>query len=155
LNKFLDEMVQVIFDHQGRVDKFIGDCVMAVFGAPVQLENHALNACQAALDMVERAEKLGFNIGVGINSGEVISGNFGSPVRMEYTVIGDAVNLASRLEGQTKEFKCSIVVGEETYHRVSQEKDINLRFKELGRIRVKGKAEEVSVYALSSLLDTS
>lgn len=148
LNKFLDGMVRVIFDYQGRVDKFIGDCVMAVFGNPVRVSNHALNACRAALEMVDKADRLGFKIGIGINTGEVISGNFGSPMRMEYTVIGDAVNLASRLEGQTKEFNASIVCGEEVYERVKDLPDPGVRFEELGKTRVKGKEEEVTVYSV-------
>lgn len=148
LNAFLDEMVKSIFDYQGRVDKFIGDCVMAVFGSPVAVRNHAVNACKAALDMVEKAERIGFKIGVGINSGEVISGNFGSPMRMEYTVIGDAVNLASRLEGQTKVFNASIVCGEEVYRRVKDQADIGMVFEELGKVKVKGKETEVTVYSV-------
>ncbi|MGB9720118.1 MAG: CHASE2 domain-containing protein [bacterium] len=148
LNKFLTEMVMIVFKYQGRVDKFIGDCVMAVFGHPVKLKNSALNACLCAREMVKRARELGFEIGVGINSGEVVSGNFGSPMRMEYTVIGDAVNLASRLEGQTKEFKVNIVVGEETYKMLSTHPTIELHFHELGKVKVKGKEEEVSIYGL-------
>ncbi len=148
LNKFLTEMVLIVFKYQGRVDKFIGDCVMAVFGHPVNLKNSALNACLCAREMVKRAREMGFEIGVGINSGEVVSGNFGSPMRMEYTVIGDAVNLASRLEGQTKEFKVNIIVGEATYKMVSSHPTIELKFRELGKVRVKGKEEETSVYEL-------
>lgn len=148
LNKFLTEMVMIVFKYQGRIDKFIGDCVMAVFGYPVKLKNSALNACLCAREMVKRARELGFQIGVGINSGEVISGNFGSPMRMEYTVIGDAVNLASRLEGQTKEFNVSICVGEATRKMLLEHPTIELRFKELGRVRVKGKEEEIMVYEL-------
>jgi adenylate cyclase len=144
-------MVRVIFDHQGKIDKFIGDCVMAVFGNPVPVSNHALNACRAALEMVDRADRLGFKIGIGINTGEVISGNFGSPMRMEYTVIGDAVNLASRLEGQTKEFDASIVCGEAVYNRVKAIPDPGMRFEPLGKVRVKGKAEEVTVYSVKSV----
>lgn len=150
LNLFLDEMVKSIFAYQGRVDKFIGDCVMAVFGSPVPVKNHALNACLAALDMVEKAQRLGFKIGVGINSGEVISGNFGSPMRMEYTVIGDTVNLASRLEGVTKDFNCPIVISEMTFRQIRQVTE-QLKLAELGRIKVKGKEEEITVHSLQRL----
>uniref|UniRef100_A0A7C6AG85 CHASE2 domain-containing protein n=1 Tax=candidate division WOR-3 bacterium TaxID=2052148 RepID=A0A7C6AG85_UNCW3 len=150
LNRFLTEMVMVVFKYQGRIDKFIGDCVMAVFGHPVKLKNSALNACLCAREMVKRAEELGFKIGIGINSGEVVSGNFGSPMRMEYTVIGDAVNLASRLEGLTKEFGVNIIIGEETYKMVSSHPTIELHFKEMGRVKVKGKEEEIMVYELVS-----
>ncbi|MEO0183567.1 MAG: adenylate/guanylate cyclase domain-containing protein [candidate division WOR-3 bacterium] len=148
LNQFLTEMVLIVFKYQGRVDKFIGDCVMAVFGHPVHLKNSALNACLCAREMVRRAQEMGFPIGVGINSGDVISGNFGSPMRMEYTVIGDAVNLAARLEGLTKEFRTDIIVGETTYQMVSSHPLIELHFQELGRVRVKGKEEEVLIYEL-------
>ncbi len=148
LNRFLTEMVMIVFKYQGRIDKFIGDCVMAVFGHPARLKNSALNACLCAKEMVKRAEHLGLKIGVGINSGEVVSGNFGSPMRMEYTVIGDAVNLASRLEGLTKEFGVSVIIGEETYRVVSSHPTIELHFKELGKVKVKGKEEEIMVYAL-------
>jgi adenylate cyclase len=149
LNSFLTTMVNVVFKYEGRVDKFIGDCIMAVFGSPVQLRNHALNACLAATEMITQAERLGFKIGVGINSGEVIIGNFGSPMRMEYTVIGDAVNLASRLEGLTKEYNCNIIVGEATYRQIVREKILDLRFQELGKLRVKGKEEEITAYRLN------
>ncbi len=149
LNAFLDSMVQSVFMYEGRVDKFVGDCVMAVFGSPVRLQNHALNACHAALDMVEKAEKLGLRIGVGINTGEVISGNFGSLMRMEYTVIGDTVNLASRLESQTKACECSVLCGEETYNRLKAVENSGLVFSGLGSVQVAGKKEPVTVYSIS------
>ncbi len=149
LNTFLDSMVQSVFLYEGRVDKFVGDCVMAVFGSPVPLKNHALNACYAALDMVEKAEKLGLRIGVGINTGEVISGNFGSLMRMEYTVIGDTVNLASRLESRTKTFEYSILCGEETYNRLKTLENSGLVFADLGQVQVIGKKEPVKVYSIS------
>lgn len=152
LNAFLDEMVQSIFAYQGSVDKFIGDCVMAVFGSPVQLRNHALNACLAAVEMLQKAKNLGFKIGIGINSGDVISGNFGSPMRMEYTVIGDPVNLASRLEGVTKQFDCSIVMGPDTYALAMTDPTEYLQFKELGKVKVKGKEAEITVYTVKALL---
>jgi class 3 adenylate cyclase/CHASE2 domain-containing sensor protein len=149
LNTFLDSMVQSVFLYEGRVDKYIGDCVMAVFGSPVSVKNHALNACYASLDMVEKAGKLGLHIGVGINTGEVISGNFGSLMRMEYTVIGDTVNLASRLETQTKTYECSILCGEETFLRVRYIQDSGLVFTCLGKAQVIGKKEPVTLYSLS------
>jgi len=152
LNAFLDEMVQSIFAYQGSVDKFIGDCVMAVFGSPVQLRNHALNACLAAVEMLQKAKNLGFKIGIGINSGDVISGNFGSPMRMEYTVIGDPVNLASRLEGVTKQFDCSIVMGPDTYALAMTDPTEYLQFKELGKVKVKGKEAEITVYTVKAQL---
>lgn len=149
LNAFLDRMVQSVFQYEGRVDKYIGDCVMAVFGSPVRVKNHALNACYAGLDMVEKADKLGLRIGVGINTGEVISGNFGSLMRMEYTVIGDTVNLASRLESQTKAYQCNILCGEETYLRVKDIEHSGLVFTALGQAQVTGKKEPVTLYSIT------
>ena len=155
LNAFLDEMVQSIFAYQGSVDKFIGDCVMAVFGSPVKLRNHAFNACLAAVEMVQKAKKLGFKIGIGINTGEVICGNFGSPIRMEYTVIGDPVNLASRLEGVTKQYDCSIVMGPNTYALAITDPTEYMKFSELGKVRVKGKEEEITVYTVEASIRVS
>jgi adenylate cyclase len=122
---------------------------MAVFGSPVCLKNHALNACYAAVDMVEKADSLGLRIGIGINTGEVISGNFGSLMRMEYTVIGDTVNLASRLESQTKTFEYSILCGEETYNRLKTIENSGLQFADLGQVQVTGKKGLVTVYSIS------
>jgi adenylate cyclase len=155
LNAFLDEMVQSIFAYQGSVDKFIGDCVMAVFGSPVKIRNHAYNACLAAVEMVQKAKKLGFRIGIGINTGDVISGNFGSPIRMEYTVIGDPVNLASRLEGVTKQYDCSIVMGPDTYALAITDPTEYMEFKELGKVKVKGKEEEITVYTVEASIGVS
>lgn len=149
LNNLLTEMVEVVFHYQGRIDKYIGDCIMAVFGSPIHLKNHAANACRAARDMVKMAAECGFKIGVGMNSGEVISGNFGSPMRMEFTVIGDNVNLASRLEGATKDLVVSIVISESTYQMASREKPSDLVFRPLGKVKVKGKEEEINVYEVS------
>jgi adenylate cyclase len=148
LNRFLTEMVMIVFKYQGRIDKFIGDCVMAVFGSPVPVKNSAINACLAAREMVKRAKELGFSIGAGINTGEVISGNFGSPMRMEYTVIGDAVNLAARLESLTKEFGVQIIASEATCAMAKKNETVELPFRALGKAHVKGKAEEISVYEL-------
>jgi class 3 adenylate cyclase len=148
LNRFLTEMVMIVFKYQGRIDKFIGDCVMAVFGSPVKLKNSAFNACLAAREMVKRAKELGFQIGAGINTGEVISGNFGSPMRMEYTVIGDAVNLAARLETLTKEFNVNIIVSDTTCAMARKNETVELPFRDLGKAKVKGKEEELVVYEL-------
>ncbi len=148
LNRFLTEMVMIVFKYQGRIDKFIGDCVMAVFGHPVQVKNSAFNACQAAREMVKRAQDLGFSIGAGINTGEVISGNFGSPMRMEYTVIGDAVNLAARLESLTKEFGVQIIASEATCAMAKKNETVELPFRALGKAKVKGKADELPVFEL-------
>ena len=128
LNAFTDGMTEVILEQGGLVDKYIGDCVMAVFGAPVDQPDHAARACRSALAMVAKVAELnrtlpqakGRNlaVGVGVNSGPMVVGNMGSKLRFDYTVIGDNVNLASRLEGQTKEYGVEVVVSKSTRRHV-------------------------------------
>jgi adenylate cyclase len=155
LNQYFETMVEAVFNHEGTLDKFIGDALMAVFGAPLPLtENHAWRAVQSALEMRQRLAE--FNqrrnaqqlpqiyVGIGISSGDVVSGNIGSRKRMDYTVIGDGVNLSSRLEGVTKEYGCDIILSEFTYQLCS---DL-IWVRELDRIRVKGKHQAVSIYEL-------
>ncbi len=154
LNEHLNMMVSVIFKHQGTLDKFVGDCVMAFWGAPLPQPNHAELAARAALEMMEGLEKLNrkwqsegrptLHIGVGVNSGEMLFGNIGSEQRMDFTVIGDNVNLGSRLESATKELKAAIVISEATYREI---RDL-ARVRALGEISVKGKEERVVVYEL-------
>lgn len=154
LNQYFETMVEAVFNHEGTLDKFIGDALMAVFGAPLPLENHAWMAVRAALDMRRRlaifnhrrmmANQPKINIGIGISSGDVVSGNIGSHKRMDYTVIGDGVNLSSRLEGVTKEYGCDIVLSEFTYNMCRD----RIWVRELDQIRVKGKHEAVKIYQL-------
>jgi adenylate cyclase len=154
LNQYFETMVEAVFNHEGTLDKFIGDALMAVFGAPLPLENHAWMAVRAALDMRRRLEKFNHHrrmanqpqikIGIGISSGDVVSGNIGSHKRMDYTVIGDGVNLSSRLEGVTKEYGCDIVLSEFTYNMCRD----RIWVRELDQIRVKGKHEAVKIYEL-------
>jgi adenylate cyclase len=153
LNEYFETMVEAVFFYEGTLDKFMGDALMAVFGAPIPLkENHAWLAVQSALDMrhrlVEfnhkRAKKSHLKIGIGISSGEVVAGNIGSQKRMDYTVIGDSVNLSSRLEGVTKEYGCDIVLSETTYNLCGD----RIWVRELDKIRVKGKNQAVSIYEL-------
>jgi adenylate cyclase len=155
LNQYFETMVEAVFNHEGTLDKFIGDALMAVFGAPLPLvENHAWKAIQSALDMRERLAEFNqrriiqaqpeIHIGIGISSGEVVSGNIGSQKRMDYTVIGDGVNLSSRLEGVTKEYGCDIILSEFTYELCSH----RIWVRELDRIRVKGKHQAVNIYEL-------
>ena len=154
LNQYFGTMVEAVFNYEGTLDKFIGDALMAVFGAPLELEDHAWRAVQAALDMRERLkifnerriiqEQPQIRIGVGISSGEVVSGNIGSQKRMDYTVIGDGVNLSSRLEGVTKEYDCDIILSEFTYD-LCQER---IWTRQLDTIRVKGKHQAVNIYEL-------
>jgi len=155
LNQYFETMVEAVFNHEGTLDKFIGDALMAVFGAPLPLtENHAWMAVQSALDMRRRLAEFNqrrlferqpqIHIGIGISSGEVVSGNIGSQKRMDYTVIGDGVNLSSRLESVTKEYGCDIIVSEYTYQLCRD----RIWVRELDKIRVKGKNIAVSIYEL-------
>lgn len=156
LNTYYPRMINVIFRHQGMVDKFIGDAILAVFGVPARREDDALRAVRAALEIrqqvneinQERARKKQFaiEIGIGITSGAVISGNIGSERRMDYTVIGDPVNLAARLEGLTKELGHKILVNDRV--RAAVEKEIPCE--ELGLFKIKGKQEEVPVFAVKT-----
>ncbi len=151
LNQYMTEMVAVVFENKGSIDKFVGDAIVAVFGSLVEVENHAQHAVEGALGMLQRLPELnrkwqeeygvGLNIGAGINSGEVFLGNIGSPDRMEFTVIGDAVNLAARLEGLTKFYSVELVISEFTYRKLE---DILCR--KLDLVRVKGKNKAVAIY---------
>jgi len=154
LNAYFETMVEAVFNFEGTLDKFIGDALMAVYGAPLPLKNHAWAAIQSALDMRQRLARFNHDriatnqpeirIGIGISSGEVVSGNIGSQRKMEYTVIGDGVNLSSRLEGVTKEYGCDIVLSEFTYNLCKD----RIWVRELDRIQVKGKRNAVNLYEL-------
>src|SRR6185503_13371692 len=153
LNEYFTYMVDVIFHHEGILDKFIGDAIMAVFGAPfARPDLDPVNAVSAALDMDAALRKYNdvrasqgkrpIDVGIGLSSGEVICGYIGSERRMEYTAIGDGVNLASRLEGATKQYGARVMVSEFTHARVAD------RFvsRELDNLQVKGKTRGVRVY---------
>ena len=151
MNEYLTPMTRVIHSHRGTIDKYMGDAIMAFWGAPVADPDHARHALLAALDMIEALKQLQqtfkekgwppINIGVGINTGTMTVGNMGSEFRMAYTVMGDAVNLGSRLEGLTKQYGVQIIVSEFT------KKDLpEFLFRELDRVRVKGKDEPVAIY---------
>ena len=152
LNSYLSEMVDVIFGYEGTLDKFIGDAIMAFWGAPVKVNDHGERAVKSAIEMIQRLEILNetikkrggspLEIGIGINSGEVILGNIGSEKKLDYTVIGDNVNLASRVEGLTKEYGCHILITETTYEEVK--KSIPCRVVDI--VRVKGKKRGVRIY---------
>ncbi|MEH2291890.1 GAF domain-containing protein [Nostoc sp.] len=155
LNQYFETMVEAVFNYEGTLDKFIGDALMAVFGAPLPLtENHAWRAVQSALDMRHRLEEFNqrriiqaqpqIRIGIGISSGDVVSGNIGSRKRMDYTVIGDSVNLSSRLETVTKDYGCDILLSEFTYELCSD----RIWVRQLDKIRLKGKHQAVNIYEL-------
>ncbi len=157
LNEYFESMVEAVFKHKGTLDKYIGDAIMAVFGSPLPLEGHAWMAVQTALEMRHRlqdfnhrrylASKPRINIGIGINSDTVISGNIGSSKRMEFTAIGDGVNLGSRLESVSKQYGCDIIISDNTYKPCRE----NIWARELDYIRVKGRNEPVAIYELLSL----
>jgi len=157
LNEYFSGMVESVLHHDGVVDKFIGDAIMAVFGAPVPEPSDPLNAIKAALEMRTRLEKINQNFkqrglpeirtGIGLHTGQVVAGNMGHSERMEYTVIGDAVNLASRLEGMTKELQCDVLLSDDLFQQVQE----HVEAEPLRRITVKGREQEVMVYRLIGL----
>ena len=152
LNEYFSTMVEVVFRHQGTVDKFVGDMVMALFSAPVEDPDHAEHALAAAVEMVSELGKLNrkwlaegkvqLDIGIGINSGEMIAGNIGSERIMSYTVIGDNVNLGSRLESLNKEFQSRIIISDATRTRLRTVRTL----RPLGEVTVKGKTRAVSIF---------
>ncbi len=161
LNEYLTDMTRIVFEHGGTLDKFIGDAVMAFWGAPIDQEDHALRACRCALAMQQRLEEradewqeMGYppvKIRIGINTGPMIVGNMGSRDRFNYTVLGDAVNLGARLEPLNKQFGTSIIISEftlEALRMVSEDHNLSLEVRELDRITVKGKTKAVSVFEL-------
>lgn len=154
LNRYLTPMTQLVLDSSGTLDKYIGDAVMAVWGAPVDVADHASRACTTALAMLERLGPMNaqfradglpeIHIGVGINTGTMAVGNMGSEARFDYTVLGDAVNLGARLEGLTKEYDVEILVGAATAKAAGGD----LVFRELDWARVKGRGGIAAVYQL-------
>ncbi|MCB1691458.1 MAG: adenylate/guanylate cyclase domain-containing protein [Pseudomonadales bacterium] len=154
LNDYLTEMCNYILRYEGTVDKFEGDAIIAFWGAPAIQEDHARRACFAAIDMWkslepmrERFMALGYpaiHVRMGLNSGPMVVGNMGSVQKMDYTVMGDTVNLASRLEGANKAYDSGIMISEHTYERCRNDVDV----RELDTIRVVGKSEPVTVYQL-------
>lgn len=154
LNQYFSEMVRAITQHGGTVNKFIGDAIMAVFGAPRRLENHAESAVSAAREMLARLEAHNylqaakgepmFEIGIGLHSGNAIAGNIGAESRKEYTVIGDAVNLASRVEGLTKQYGISLLVTDSVAHRLPDA--FNRR--EIDTVTVKGRATPCTLFEI-------
>ena len=160
INKFLTPMTDIIMERKGTIDKYMGDCIMAFWNAPLDDNDHPMNAGSSALAMFEHLPKLNaqleqeakddnrdfhpIRIGIGINSGECVVGNMGSDKRFDYSVLGDPVNLAARLEGQSKNYGVDIVIGEETEAAMKEWATI-----ELDLIAVKGKAEAVRIFALA------
>ena len=167
MNRFLTPLTNAILARKGTIDKYMGDAIMAFWNAPLDDKEHQLNACEAALDMLERIDVLNktreaeaqengltfipINVGVGLNTGNCVVGNMGSDLRFDYSVLGDTVNLASRLEGQTKEYGFSIIVGSKTAMAIKEK----FAILELDFIMVKGKTEPEVIYAVAGREDTA
>jgi adenylate cyclase len=167
MNRFLTPLTNAILDRKGTIDKYMGDAIMAFWNAPLDDKEHQINACEAALDMLEQVDALNkereaeaqegghayipLNIGVGLNTGTCVVGNMGSDLRFDYSVFGDSVNLASRLEGQSKEYGFPIIVGSNT---ALAAKD-RFAILELDFIMVKGKTEPEVIYAIAGREDTA
>ena len=155
LNQYLSDMTSVVFDHQGTLDKYIGDAVMAFWGAPYEEPGHAAKACKTALKMMDRVRELQkkweaegkphLDIGIGLNTGLASVGRMGTVLRRSYTALGDTVNLSSRLEGLNKDYGTHIIVNESTY---AEAKSDGFVFRELDLIRVKGKLQPVTICEL-------
>lgn len=157
LNIYLTAMTDIIHEYFGTLDKYVGDEIMCFWGAPLPQENHAILACKCALRQMEALHQLNeqwpahkrINIGIGINSGIMTVGNMGSPGRMNYTLMGDNVNLGARLEGTNKQYGTNVIISEFTYALV---KDYFI-VRELDNIRVKGKNKPVLMYELVDVID--
>ena len=154
LNEYLTAMTDIVFKYDGLLDKYIGDAIMAVFGAPLDQPDHASRACRTAIEMMSELQRLrqkwaaegrpDVNIGVGINTGDMVVGNMGSQMRFDYTVMGDSVNLASRLEGTNKEYGTNIIISEFTHEQIKDE----FFCRELDAVQVKGKKLPVRIFEL-------
>ncbi|MEW6555936.1 MAG: adenylate/guanylate cyclase domain-containing protein [Elusimicrobiota bacterium] len=152
LNEYLTKMTEIVFKYEGTLDKFIGDAIMAFWNAPLPQNDHPKRAVFCAVEMMDELAKLQekwraenrpiIDIGIGVNTGEMVVGNMGSIERMDYTIIGDNVNLGARLESLNKEFKTHIIISESTYQYV---KDF-IKTKPLGTTKVKGKEKPVEIY---------
>ena len=158
LNEYLSEMTQIVLKYEGTVDKYMGDAIMAFYGAPVDQPDHAVIACKTAVDMMIRLKELQvgwearglprIDIGIGINSGEMSVGNMGSRERFDYTIMGDNVNLASRLESLNKFYGSNIIISEFTHNTCAECREDAWTVRELDTVRVKGKEQPVRIYEL-------
>jgi adenylate cyclase len=167
MNRFLTPLTNAILARKGTIDKYMGDAIMAFWNAPLEDKEHQINACSAAIDMLERIDELNnvreeearegghpyipLNVGVGLNTGICVCGNMGSDLRFDYSVLGDSVNLASRLEGQSKEYGFPIIVGSNTAMAVKE----RFAILELDFIMVKGKKEPEVIYAIAGREDVA
>ena len=151
VNRFLTNQTEIIMKHEGTIDKYMGDCIMAFWNAPLDVEDHARKAQMAALEMREALEKLNeelkaegkpeIHTGVGINTGPCVVGNMGSDTRFDYSVLGDAVNLAARLESSCKEYDTDLIISE---HSMVE----GYIYDFIDEVTVKGKSEPVKIYTI-------
>lgn len=161
LNEYFTEIEPIITKHNGIINKFIGDAVMAIFGEPILDKEHALNAVKCANDMLKKVRKLQhkwleegkpkIEIGIGVNTGEVFVGNIGSERRMEYTVIGDTVNLASRIESYNKIYKTNFLIGPTTYEDVKNYVNVI----KISDVQIRGKAQKLDIYEVLNVVESS
>jgi adenylate cyclase len=157
LNSYLSEMIEIIFQNEGTLDKFMGDAILSFFGAPISFGNDALRAVRTAVGMQSRLDELNhawqmdgrpqIKMGVGISTGEVIVGNIGSEKRIEYTVIGQNVNYAQRIEGLTKEYPYGILIGESTYREVRG----SVSAEAFGPLSIDGIRTPMTIYGIKGL----
>ncbi|MFH0702316.1 MAG: adenylate/guanylate cyclase domain-containing protein [bacterium] len=157
LNEFFNEMFEIVLKYNGTMDKFIGDAIMAFYGDPLPMDDHAAKAVLTAIDMIKALDKLNekwkkegrsiLNMGIGINTGEMVVGHLGAKKMVNYTVFGDSVNLASRLESLNKEYETQIIIGESTYNEVKNIVDAAF----LGEVKIKGKHKPVKIYTVKIL----
>lgn len=157
LNIYLSKMVDIIFANRGTLDKFIGDAVMAFWGAPIRVDDHAKRCVKAGFEMTRGMRGLNrefvekgypeLRVGIGVHTGEVVLGNIGSEKKLDYTIIGDHVNLTSRMEGLTKSYGCDMLISESTY------RELNGSFpcRVIDNVRVKGKEEPIKIYSVLAL----
>ena len=160
LNDYLTDMTSIIIKNQGLVDKFMGDAIMAIWGAPLDQDKHAEMACTSSLEMISRLKELqekwkkktipSFDIGIGLNSGNAIVGNMGSTNRFDYTAMGDNVNLASRLEGLNKIYGTNIIISGKTHQVIND----RCETRKLDIVKVKGKKKPIPIYELLAKKDT-
>jgi adenylate cyclase len=157
LNEYLSAMSDIVVAHGGTLDKYVGDMIMCFWGAPLPQQDHALAACRCSLAQVRKLEEMNaawppdrrIHIGIGLNTGIMTVGNMGSSVRMNYTLLGDNVNIGSRLEGTNKVYHTTIIMSESTYGLVKDK----VVARELDVIRVKGKNRPVGIYELVDMVD--
>lgn len=157
LNEYFTEIEPIISKHNGVINKFIGDAVMAIFGEPIQDKDHALNAVKCANEMLQKVTELStkwllegkpkIEIGIGINTGEAFVGNIGSETRLEYTVIGDVVNLASRIESYNKVYKTNFLISSTTYEKVRNIADVI----KISEVSIRGKSKKLDIYEVLRL----